>query len=148
VVQTCTKHSSSSLGPEPFAHKKYIARLWHGNLTAILDFACAKGPSIVADSFDMVIICHCEGGGLWFEPRVPLFCWVRTFVTWDCVVVGNVVCALSFNSCYIWHTAYIWGYTHGGFILHVRSTNSMCILSSLNRCILKIVHFSCYSVCV
>ena len=80
-----------------------------------MDFACAEGPSIMVDGFDMVIIRTSatngsmslwgEGQKLWFEPRVALFFWLRIFATWDCVV-GNVGCALSFNSCYTWHSPY------------------------------------------
>ena len=135
VMETCTKRSSSSLGPEPFVHN-HIARLWHVNLIALLDFACAKGPSIVADGFDMVIIrtgatngsMSLWGGGLWFEPRVALLCWLRTFATWDCVVVGNVGCAVSFNSCYTWHTPYSWGNTHRR---NVNSRNVVCTVWSV-----------------
>ena len=132
--QTCTKHNSSSLGPEPFVHKLYIARLWHGNLTAVMDFACAKGPSIVTDGFDMVVIRTSATNGsmsLWggdFEPRVPLLCWLKTFATWDCVV-GNVGCAFSFISCYTWHTAYSWGNTHSP---SVNSRNVVCTFWSVD----------------
>jgi hypothetical protein len=52
-------------------HKNYIALLGHGNLIAVMDMACTKGPCIVADGFDMVMIrtsatngsMSCVGGG-------------------------------------------------------------------------------------
>jgi len=134
-VENCTRHNSSFLGPEPFMHKNYIARLWHGNLTAVLDFACAKGPSIVADGFDMVVIrtsatngsVSLWGGGFGLNPEC-LCC-----VGWGRLQIGIVLlwgmCAVLFRlirvtggieltaeeihtSCYSWHRAYSWGNTH------------------------------------
>jgi hypothetical protein len=133
VVETCTKHVSSSLGPEPFVRKNCIAGVWRGNRIAVMDFACAKGPSTAADGFDMVIIrpsatngsVSLWGGGrifgfnFWFDPEWLLFfslslslC-LRIFATWDCVAVGPVGFVLFFNSCFTRrHSPYSWGNAH------------------------------------
>ena len=87
----------------------------------------------MADGFDMVIIRTSAINGsmsLWrgAETLVStfglnpewLFFWLRIFATLDCVAVGNVGCALSFNSCHTWHSPYRRGNTHS---LSVKSRN-------------------------